>query len=183
MVAPQAAQSKVDQPIRERFALNQSLWIESAGSRLATLEAISRALEGAELEGFQRLDDHPVRLRDFYALGFAFLQIHLLTRRLRYSSNLNQPLFTEQLMEAAKASLAGDDAEADRWIQSCFDQLSQERDHYYSQTAYLIDVVLLAPILSGRSSSRNWRWNGRFTSWQAADLSNEWPNRSPSLSK
>jgi hypothetical protein len=86
---------------------------------------------------------------EFAALGYAYLQIQLLTRQLRYTSNLDQILFDSQLDQAAAAAIAGDAAEAEKMLQSCFDQLGQERDHYYSLDVSLIDVSLLAPTTLG----------------------------------
>lgn len=82
--------------------------------------------------------------REFAALGYAYLQIQLLTRQLRYTSNLDQVVFDSQLDQAASAALVGDSEEAERMLQSCFDQLGQERDHYYSLDVSLLDVTLLA---------------------------------------
>ena len=86
---------------------------------------------------------------DFAALGYAYLQIQLLTRQLRYSSNLDQFLFDDQLAQAAGALLEEDLEKAERMLQSCFDQLGQERDHYYSSEVNLIDTTLLASTTLG----------------------------------
>ncbi len=88
---------------------------------------------------------------DFAALGYAFLQIQLMTRQLRYTSNLDLLQFGQQLTAAAKSTLADDRSEAERWLQACFDALGQERDHYYSLDAHLLDVTLLAPSTLGKS--------------------------------
>ena len=88
---------------------------------------------------------------DFAALGYAFLQIQLMTRQLRYTSNLDLMLFGQQLTSAAQAALADDRSEAERWLQACFDALGQERDHYYSLDVHLLDVTLLAPTTVGKS--------------------------------
>lgn len=88
---------------------------------------------------------------DFAALGYAYLQIQLMTRQLRYTSNLDLQQFGSQLTSAATAALANDRAEAERWLQSCFDALGQERDHYYSLDVHLIDITLLASTTLGKS--------------------------------
>lgn len=90
-------------------------------------------------------------LPDFAALGYAFLQIQLMTRQLRYTSNLDLLAFGEQLMAAAQATLTGDQAGAERQLQACFDTLGQERDHYYSLDVHLLDVTLLASSTLGKS--------------------------------
>ena len=91
---------------------------------------------------------------EFAALGYAFLQIQLLTQKLRYSSNLDQLLFDTQVDQAASASLNGDIGEAQRLLQSCFDQLGQERDHYYSLDVSLLDVTLLAETTLGQTVTK-----------------------------
>ncbi len=90
-------------------------------------------------------------LPDFAALGYAFLQIQLMTRQMRYTSNLDVHLFAEQLTAAAHATLTDDPASAERLLQSCFDALGQERDHYYSLDVHLLDITLLASTTLGKS--------------------------------
>ena len=84
-------------------------------------------------------------VEDFYALGLATLLVQSLTRKIHYSSNLDVVLFAEQASTAAKAFLARNASECERWLQSCFDQLSQERDRYFTQSAHLVDLTLVAP--------------------------------------
>lgn len=86
---------------------------------------------------------------EFAALGYAYMQVQLLTRQLRYTSNLDQVLFDSQLRQAAQAIVDGDAAECEKMLQSCFDQLGQERDHYYSLDVSLLDVTLLASTTLG----------------------------------
>lgn len=90
----------------------------------------------------------------FAALGYAYLQVQLLTRQMRYTSNLDQSLFNEQVALAADAVMAGDSQKAEEQLQSCFDALGQERDHYYSLDVNLIDVTLLADSTLGKSLTR-----------------------------
>lgn len=88
---------------------------------------------------------------EFAAIGYAFLQVQLMTRQLRYTSNLDVPLFEEQVMKAAEAVMANDAENAKQLVQACFDTLGQERDHYYSNDANLIDITLLAETTLGKS--------------------------------
>ncbi|RMF43511.1 MAG: hypothetical protein D6753_04920 [Planctomycetota bacterium] len=81
----------------------------------------------------------------FAALGYAFLQIELMTRQMRYTSNLDRHLFDQQVSQAAAAALAGEAESMQQLLQSCFDSLGQERDHYYSLDANILDITLLAP--------------------------------------
>lgn len=88
---------------------------------------------------------------EFAALGYAYLQIQLMTRQLRYTSNLDQLLFSDQVCQAAEAALAGEIEKAQQLLQSCFDSLGQERDHYYSLDVSLLDITLLADSTLGKS--------------------------------
>lgn len=90
-------------------------------------------------------------LHDFAALGYAFLQMQLMTRKLHTSSNLDLLLFGQQLTEAAQATLTGDRETAERMLQSCFDALGQERDHFFTLDVSLLDVTLLAETTLGKS--------------------------------
>lgn len=92
--------------------------------------------------------------RPFAALGYAYLQIQLMTRQLRYTSNLDQVMFSDQLTSAAEHTLRGQREPALEMLQSCFDSLGQERDHYYSLDVQLLDVTLLAESTLGKSLAR-----------------------------
>lgn len=81
---------------------------------------------------------------DFLALGYCFLQIQLLTRQMRYASNLDEVHFNDQLIAAAQAAVGGDQQLARDKLTACFDLLAEERDHYYAVDAFLIDLTLIA---------------------------------------
>ena len=91
------------------------------------------------------------RVADFLALGYCYLQIELLTRQLRYTSNLDEVHFEKQVVSAAQASATGDDETTQRLLQHCFDLLAEERDHYYAVDAFLIDLTLMAETTLGKS--------------------------------
>lgn len=81
---------------------------------------------------------------DFYALGYCYLQVELLTRQMRYSSSLDEIYFENKTVEAAKAAAEGSEEEAKSCLQACFDVLMEERNQYYSVDASLLDFVLVA---------------------------------------
>ncbi len=89
--------------------------------------------------------------KDFLALGYCFLQVQLLTRQMRYSSNLDETHFNDQLIAAAVAAVAGDAQLAHDKLTACFDLLGEERDHYYSVDAFLIDVTMVADSTLGET--------------------------------
>jgi alpha-mannosidase len=86
---------------------------------------------------------------DFLALGYCHLQIELLTRQMRYASNLDEIHFQNLAVAAANAAVEGELDTARQKITACFDLLGQERDHYYAVDAYLLDVTMLAPSTLG----------------------------------
>lgn len=87
--------------------------------------------------------------QDFLALGYAFLQIQVLTRQMRYSSSLDEVNFNQHLLAAARAAVARNDEEARSKLSACFGLLSSERDHFYAVEAFLLDLTLVAPTTLG----------------------------------
>ncbi len=92
-----------------------------------------------------------VTAQDFYALGYAWLQVQLMTRRLRYTSNLDEIFFTGRVVLAARSLLAGDGPATVTALHEAFDALAEERDHYFSTDPHLVDLTLLAPSTLGSS--------------------------------
>lgn len=85
----------------------------------------------------------------FYALGYATLQVQLMTRQMRHSCSLDEERFATTTLEAAQAALRGDAEQARSKIQSGFDQLAQERDHYYAVDVFLLEIILATPATTG----------------------------------
>jgi alpha-mannosidase len=86
---------------------------------------------------------------DFLALGYCYLQVELLTRQMRYSSNLDEVYFKGQAVGAAVAAAEGDLATAREKLHACFSVLAEERDHYYPVDAFLLDLNLTATTTLG----------------------------------
>lgn len=93
----------------------------------------------------------PDLAEDFHALGYCYLQVQLLTRQMRYSSNLDELHFQNQVVAAARAALGGDGATAREKLSACFDMLSEERNHYYPVEAFILDITLVADTTLGRT--------------------------------
>ncbi|MCM2370082.1 hypothetical protein [Aporhodopirellula aestuarii] len=83
--------------------------------------------------------------KDFFALGYTWWQTQVLTRRLRYTSNLDHLHFENRLVAAATHFVSGELHEATEALHDCFDALAEERDHYFSSDPALIDLTLLTP--------------------------------------
>ncbi|MFN7888721.1 MAG: hypothetical protein ACK5OC_00400 [Pirellula sp.] len=153
VLCPEVCREKVDIPQRERLGLGNCVVIDTdRRNRPDLFQRIATSIRESGLENEQEvLNASPVLGEDFYALGYAVLQVQILARKLRYSWNIDWIAFTEQVMNAAKASIQGDTEETERWIQASFDTISQERDRYCSQQIYLLDVVLLAESTLGEA--------------------------------
>lgn len=82
---------------------------------------------------------------DFFALGYTWWQTQILTRRLRYTSNLDQVYFESRLVAAAQQMIAGELSTATQALHDCFDALAEERDHYFSSDPAIVDLTLLTP--------------------------------------
>ena len=91
----------------------------------------------------------PELAADFLALGYCYLMIELLTRQMRYSSNLDEVYFKGQAVAAAVAAVGGDTATAKEKLHACFSVLAEERDHYYPVDAFIIDLNLTAATTLG----------------------------------
>ena len=91
---------------------------------------------------------------DFFVLGYAWLQIQLLTRQIRYSSNLNQTQFDAALVAAAQAWSKNDLDTAQQKLTACHDLLLEEKNNYYPVKPDLIDLILTAPTTLGKSLHR-----------------------------
>ena len=113
---------------------------------------LQQALAPFPPEGLALLDSE-IAL-DFLALGYCYLQVALLTRQMRYSTNLDETRFFGQVLEAARSAMQGQHDAAREQLAACFNLLSQERDHYYTVDAYLLDLTLLAPHTLGTQLAR-----------------------------
>lgn len=143
LVIPTVSMAQLPAGFVQRAKEAGSVVIRQEKSRPAILK---KALDG--LDGGDLVVD-PELVADFLALGYAFLQIQVLTRQMRYSSNLDEPLFFRRLLEAAQSAVEGRVDESRRQLGTCFDQLAEERDHYYSVDAYIVDLTLIADTTLG----------------------------------
>ncbi len=118
-------------------------------------EIVAQALE--ELDGGDGGVDADLAA-DFLALGYCYLQVELLTRQMRYSSNLDEVHFTKQTVAAAQALMQGETETAREKLAACFNVLAEERDHYYPVDAFLLNLTLMAPTTVGRAFREELAW-------------------------
>ena len=147
-VIPLISESLMDSELLSKLEFSQAVVLSDLESRDAIME---RAIE-ANSEA-KRLADglDPGLVQDFCALGYGFLQVQLMTRQLRYSSNLDESHFSEAVAEAAGFATAGDLGKARDALGRCFDLLLEEKNGYYPVQPELMDVVLTAKTTLGRS--------------------------------
>lgn len=93
----------------------------------------------------------PQLATDFLALGVCHLLVELLTRQLRYMSNLDEGQFRERTLAAAEEALKGDNETARESLRSAFDLLTESREYFYPVEAHLLDLTLVAPTTLGIS--------------------------------
>jgi alpha-mannosidase len=94
---------------------------------------------------------NPAIAADFLALGYAHLQVELLTHAMRYSTVLDDEQFTGAVVAAAQAAVASDDKLAYEELARAFDLLADARNHVYSVDFYVVDVTLLAASTLGEA--------------------------------
>lgn len=121
---------------------------------------LRRQLETAWAEPWPQLDESIVV--QFFALGFAHLQAELMTRQLRYMSNLDEIRFRESALKAAEAACSGDPDKVKSHLQRAFDLLSESREYFYPVQNHLIDLTLTADTTLGAGLLRELREGGRI---------------------
>ncbi len=82
---------------------------------------------------------------DFLALGFCYLQVELLTRKMRHFTNLDEVHLQREAVAAAEAAMAHDVETARTRLRACFEVLREARERFYPVECYLIDLCLLVP--------------------------------------
>jgi alpha-mannosidase len=88
---------------------------------------------------------------DFLALGFADLQVELLTRAMRYSSVLDTEHFEAAVVAGARAATSGNQPAARDELNRAFDLLADARNHVYSVDFYVVDITLVSESTSGET--------------------------------
>lgn len=139
-------------------------WVEQATAEGAVVvcglvardEIVAALLAGgaatAETAGSDGADAPPVDpelARDFLALGFGYLLVELLTRQMRYMSNLDEATLAGETLAAARAAVAGDAELARDKLHSAFDVLLEARERFYPVDCYLLDLTLVASTTLG----------------------------------
>ena len=93
----------------------------------------------------------PQLVDDFLALGTCYLYGELLSRRMRYSSTVDESRLQTHALAAATAAVANDVEAARRELALAFAVLVEGRGRYYPVDASLVDLTLVANTTLGAS--------------------------------
>jgi alpha-mannosidase len=145
VILPVSSESRFPDQLREKIASGGGKFVACSPTRRELLNE----LQSTGIIPPPTESDTRCLLEDFFALGFCYLQVQLMTRQLRYSTHLDQAVFEDHLLQAARAYFDHDAALCKQMLHSCFDQLGQERDHFYSHDTHILEVVLIAPSTLG----------------------------------
>ena len=145
LVAPSVSGSELPTGFSQRAKQDGAVYVRGKNDRNEIIDLALKSLDG----GDRGVDTELAA--DFLALGYCYLQVELLTRQMRYASNLDEVHFNNQTVAAAAAAVNGAIDEAKEKLMSCFDLLAQERDHYYPVEAFLLDLTLVAATTIGSS--------------------------------
>jgi alpha-mannosidase len=146
--------------------------------RLAAIREHAISIEGCESRGqalkeisaktdLQVTDQGRLPADAFFALGYAWLQIQLMTRQLRYSSCLDEGQWSECVVAAARHSVRGETDAAHQAIDRAYDLLLEEKNRYYPSVANLMDLTLSVPETDAKliaqldmEDAQNWLLSG-----------------------
>lgn len=140
VVIPEVAQTLVESEFLIKLGTD-ALIIENPSDRNSLVD--QAVAHRPSLEDSCRQID-PELAQDFMALGYAFLQIQLMTRQLRYSSNLDEPEFARRVLAAAEAAPQTDVEAAKDRLYDAYDLLLEEKNAYYPVEPQLLDLSLIA---------------------------------------
>jgi alpha-mannosidase len=151
VVIPAITQPVIDSQLQENLQSNSAIVIDDTSSREQIIQSALQS-NPASAKLAEQVD--PDLAEDFLALGYAFLQTQIMTRQLRYSSNLDEAQFSDAVVAAAQTAVEGDHEKTTEGLTRCFDILLEEKNSYYPVEPELMDVVLTAPTTLGKSLTR-----------------------------
>ena len=136
-LVPEAANGWLPHDFPERARAVEAVVVENLSSREDWAAAALQPLPASELD--------TDLVADFYALGFSWLMIELLTRHMRNFSSIDEIRLQNRTISAARAAMAGDRETATTHLKSAFEVLQEARERFYPVESYLIDLCLVLP--------------------------------------
>jgi alpha-mannosidase len=119
---------------------------KSEGAHVVRRLADRRQIVTAALEPLTGGDGgvEPALAEDFLAFGTGYLLTELLTRQMRYMSNIDETQLANELRAAAAAAMAHDGEQARLHLRNAFEVLTEARERFYPVNSYFIDLTLVA---------------------------------------
>jgi alpha-mannosidase len=156
LILPECSRSHVPEGWAEQAAAAGACLIRDLKYRDDMVAAALDQLDGPPMvgQGMSRYGRGKVETdlaADFLALGFCHFQVELLTRQLRYMSNLDEEAFRTEVLAAAEHALAAEPEACRERLQSAFNVLNQAREYFYPVEAHLLDLTLVASTTLGQS--------------------------------
>ena len=142
--------------------------VEKAGGKVLNGFADRPSLQQALSQDFEDLNSvQPSTAQAFFALGYAFLQVQLMTRQLRGSSNLDEDAFDDALIQAANSIEEHSSTEEveNPHLQRCFDLLVEEKNCFYPVQSSFVELVLTNPEVIERLASHELQQPAREQNW------------------
>ena len=127
-------------------------WLEQIAEKDPKIVRQYQSVEdlAAQLLDLAEITDHGFDdefVADFYALGYCFFMVELLTRQLRYMSNLDEYQFEREIDKAIRSYREDNREDARQHLRAAFDLLSESREYFYPVQTSIIDLML-----TGRST-------------------------------
>ena len=113
---------------------------------------------------------------DFLALGVSYLLVELLTRQMRYMSNLDEVHFAAETLKAAEAAAGGLAEQARQHLRTCFDVLTEARERFYPVDCYMLDLTLVAAVTARYSATQRCR-SRASDRWRQGPIAHTVPRR------
>lgn len=131
-------------------------YAERAGARIIRGVASRDKLIAAALEGTPSAEKWRTQAfaEDFLALGFGYLVVELVTRQLRYMSNLDADRFNGHVLEAVQRLTQGDEDGVREQLRYAADRLTEAREYFYPVQTSLIDLTVVAETTLGERFRR-----------------------------
>lgn len=147
VVVPECSQSSLPADWFDRFGPSKPDCPRPI-CEFASREDIIAALVAEAIIPADYADEQSVA--EFYALGYCYLQVELLTSAMHYSGIVNLNDLGTVVVAAATAAMSGDRPATRERLGQAFDLVTQARQHFYPVDFYLVDVTLLAESTAGR---------------------------------
>ncbi|MFZ5832233.1 MAG: hypothetical protein ACOY3P_19280, partial [Planctomycetota bacterium] len=122
-------------------------WVETAeaeGARIVRHAATRSELLARALDSVNGPAADAELTADMFALGLCYFMVELMTRQLRYMSNLDEAGFRDAAVKAARAARDDDEPAAKQHLEKAFTLLYQSREYYYPVESNLVDLTLVA---------------------------------------